>query len=127
MLLADIFLLSCAALLIYRLVLSPISKVPGPWYTKLSGLFVVYHDFSGTKRLWIHHLHLQYGQAVCLAPNEVSFASAAALKEIYTTAGGYVKTELYSLFMQNEHRNLFTALDKREVSENGEGEMAEGF
>ncbi|KAK4934678.1 hypothetical protein LTR10_024120 [Elasticomyces elasticus] len=78
---------------------------------------MVYHDFIGTKRLWIHNLHLRYGCVVRLAPNEVSFASATALKEIYTSAGGYAKTELYSLFTKDDHRNLFTALDKKEHNE----------
>lgn len=117
MLLTTIFLISILIFwLIYRLLFSPISTVPGPWYTKLSGLFVVYHDFNGTKRLWIHGLHLKYGEVVRLAPDEVSFASPRAIKEIYIASGGYVKTELYSLFTQDNHRNLFTALDKKEVS-----------
>ncbi|KAI1613822.1 benzoate 4-monooxygenase cytochrome p450 [Exophiala viscosa] len=116
-LLVAVAILSCLSFLAYRLFLSPLSKVPGPWYTNISHLFMVYHDFNGTKRLWIHNLHLRYGCVVRLAPNEVSFASAAALKEIYTSAGGYAKTELYSLFKQNDHRNLFTALDKKEHNE----------
>ncbi|KIV77798.1 hypothetical protein PV11_09578 [Exophiala sideris] len=116
-LLVAVVVLSCISLATYRLFLSPTSKVPGPWYTNISHLFMVYHDFNGTKRLWIHKLHLRYGCVVRLAPNEVSFASATALKEIYTSAGGYTKTELYSLFKQDDHRNLFTALDKKEHNE----------
>lgn len=101
--------------LLYRLMFSSLSKIPGPWYTNLSVLFLVYHEYRGSKRLWIHNLHLKYGESVRIAPNELSFASATAIKEIYTSAGGYAKTELYSLFQHGPHRNLFTALDKKEV------------
>ncbi len=48
---------------------------------------------------YIHKLHLQYGPVVRIAPNEVAFASAAAVKEIYCSGGGgYDKTEFYDLF-----------------------------
>ncbi|KAI2675238.1 hypothetical protein LCP963914a_8641 [Penicillium roqueforti] len=103
--------------LLYRLMFSSLSKIPGPWYTNLSVLFLVYHEYRGSKRLWIHNLHLKYGESVRIAPNELSFASATAIKEIYTSAGGYAKTELYSLFQHGPHRNLFTALDKKEHNE----------
>ncbi|KAL2813783.1 cytochrome P450 [Aspergillus cavernicola] len=103
--------------LLYRLAFSPLSKVPGPWYTKLSVLFLVYHEYRGSKRLWIHNLHLKYGSSVRIAPKELSFASTSAIKEIYTSAGGYAKTGLYSLFQHGSYRNLFTALDKKEHNE----------
>lgn len=48
-------------------------------------------------------MHSQYGDVVRLTPNEVSFASPAAVKDIYTSAGGFVKTEMYSLFRQEGH------------------------
>ncbi|RDW58374.1 hypothetical protein BP5796_12304 [Coleophoma crateriformis] len=39
------------------------------------------------------------------------------MAEIYTSGGGYTKTDLYSLFKQEGHTNLFTALDKKDHNE----------
>jgi hypothetical protein len=44
-------------------------------------------------------LHDEYGPVVRIAPNEVSFTSWAALKEIYCSGGsGYDKSDFYNLF-----------------------------
>ncbi|CAL5869093.1 uncharacterized protein PFLUO_LOCUS3321 [Penicillium psychrofluorescens] len=94
------------------------TKVPGPWYTKLTSLALKYHEFSRHRRLWIHDLHLKYGPVVRLAPNEVSFANLEGMKEIYQSGGsGYDKTEFYDLFKQYNYRTMFTTLPKREHSE----------
>lgn len=80
---------------------SPLSKVPGPWYTKFTSLWIKYQEFTSNRRESIHTLHKRYGPVVRLAPNEVSFTSLDAIKEIYASGGsGYDKTELYSLFKQ---------------------------
>ena len=84
---------------------SPIIKVPGPIYTKFTSLCLMKREFSSNRRLYIHRLHQQYGPVVRLSPNEVSFTSLEALKEIYTSGGsGFDKTEFYSLFMQFKTR-----------------------
>ena len=55
----------------------------------------------------IHQLHQKYGPVVCLAPNEVSFTSLAAVREIYSSGGsGFDKTGLYTLFMQFGTRSV---------------------
>ncbi|KAK6581509.1 hypothetical protein PZA11_006200 [Diplocarpon coronariae] len=58
-------------------------------------------EFTARRREYIHELHERYGPVVRLGPNEVSFTSLEALKEIYTSGGsGYDKTEFYTLFTQ---------------------------
>ncbi|EFX04194.1 benzoate 4-monooxygenase cytochrome p450 [Grosmannia clavigera kw1407] len=103
--------------LMYRLAFASMSRLPGPWYTNLTGLVLIYHEYGGNKRLWIHGLHLRYGPVVRVAPREASFGSATAMRDIYVTGGGLAKTELYTLFEQGGKRNLFTALDKDEHKE----------
>ncbi|KAF6799538.1 hypothetical protein CMUS01_15621 [Colletotrichum musicola] len=101
-----------------RLNLSSMRKIPGPWYLKLTTAFVKYHEFAGTKRGWVHGLHLKYGPVVQLGRNEISFASYTAAKQIYSSGNKeFRKTELYSLFEQEGHINLFTALDPEKHSE----------
>lgn len=81
--------------------LSPLSKIPGPWYTRFTSLWLKYQEFTANRRESIHALHKRYGPVVRLGPNEVSFTSLDAIKEIYASGGsGYDKTEFYSLFKQ---------------------------
>lgn len=85
--------------------LSPLSKLPGPWYTRFTSLWLKYQEFTANRRESIHRLHQEYGPVVRLAPDEVSFTSLDAIKEIYASGGsGYDKTELYSLFKQFKTR-----------------------
>jgi hypothetical protein len=78
---------------------SPLNKIPGPWYAKFTSLVLKWHEFRANRTRYIHRLHLEYGQAVRIAPDEVTFASATAVKEIYCSGGsGYDKTNFYDLF-----------------------------
>lgn len=86
---------------IYRATLAPLSKLPGPWYTRFSDVILMYKEFTAHRRVYIHELHKKFGPVVRLGPNEVSFTSVEALKEIYQSGGsGYDKTEFYNLFIQ---------------------------
>lgn len=103
----QIKLIACTlvvVLWVWSLRLQATVKIPGPWHLKFTGIFVKYHELFGHKRRWIHNLHLRYGPVVQIAPNEVSFASYTAAKQIYSTGNkDFRKTELYSLFEQNGH------------------------
>lgn len=90
--------------LAYRLTLSPLRRIPGPVRLKTTSAFNKYYEFSGGKRIWLHDLHHQYGPVVAISPNEVSFASASGLKQIYSAGTkDFLKTELYELFRQAGH------------------------
>ncbi|TFK51092.1 cytochrome P450 [Heliocybe sulcata] len=102
----------------YRLVASPLAKIPGPAVSKLIRLWLVYQELTGRRRTYIHDLHKLYGEVVRIAPNEVSFATGEAVKQIYSVGGsGYEKTEFYNLFMNFGARNMFSTLTKGEHSE----------
>jgi hypothetical protein len=126
-------------IVLYRLMRSPLAKLPGPFHTTLTAAWLKYKEFSGSRRQYIHDLHQRHGPVVRLGPNEVSFASTEAAKEIYTSSGsGYDKTEFYNLFKQfntrydtnylrghpsnhNSHvltyiRTLFSTLNKGDVT-----------
>ena len=94
---------------------SPLNRLPGPWYARYTSLVFKYHCFRAHSTRYIHGLHRRYGGAVRVAPNEASFASASAVKEIYCSAGsGYDKTEFYDLFRVYGRRTMFTMLRKDE-------------
>jgi len=95
---------------------SPLAKVPGPWYTIFTSFVLKYKEFTHGRRLYIHELHQRYGPVVRLSPDEVSFATVDAIKEIYMSGGsGYDKTPFYSLFTQFNTRTLFSTLIRGDV------------
>ncbi|PCH40542.1 cytochrome P450 [Wolfiporia cocos MD-104 SS10] len=96
-----------------RLLLSPLSKIPGPPLASATRLVLMYYEFTRRRRRWIHQLHVKYGPVVRIAPDEVSFANWDAVKEIYVSDGsGYDKTSFYHLFDNYEHECMFSTLDK---------------
>ena len=84
---------------VYRLYFSALARFPGPTICALTQLPLMYHEFCGRRRLFVHALHVKYGPVVRIAPDEVSFATREAVKEIYTSVGsGYDKSSFYHLF-----------------------------
>ena len=100
-----------------RALSSPLNKIPGPWYAKFTSAVLKWYEFQARRTIYVHSLHLRYGPTVRIAPNEVAFASASAVKEIYCSGGsGYDKTEFYDLFRVYGRRTMFTTLNKEHVS-----------
>jgi len=96
-----LFLVFFIVYCLYSRLTSPLAKLPGPLYTLFTSLPLKYHEFSASRRTWIHSLHENYGPVVRLSPDEVSFSNVEAMKEIYTSGGaGYDRTEFYDLFKQ---------------------------
>jgi hypothetical protein len=79
----------------YRYWTDPLRSIPGPFLAKLTGAWVVVLELSGHRSTTIHKLHKKYGPVVRLAPNELSFDSPQALKEIYSANSKYLKAPVY--------------------------------
>ncbi len=62
---------------------SPLRHVPGPLLAKLTPAWLLAVDFSGKRPHVVHRLHQRYGPVVRVAPNELAFATAAAVRDIY--------------------------------------------
>ena len=91
--------LTLAFLSLYRRLSSPLGRLEGPAISNITSLILKWHSLKGERTRYIHRLHLRYGPVVRVAPNEISFTSWAAVKEIYCSGGsGYDKTEFYDLF-----------------------------
>ena len=83
----------------YRLVRSPLAGLPGPKFAALTRLVLMWQEFTRRRTTWVHTLHERHGPIVRIAPDEVSFASWEAVKEIYVSGGtGYDKTTYYRFF-----------------------------
>ncbi|KAF5966845.1 putative benzoate 4-monooxygenase cytochrome P450 [Fusarium bulbicola] len=111
------FMLGAAALLVVTHLIirltSATAKVPGPLVSNFTSLVLKWHELNANRTVYIHELHKKYGPVVRIAPNEVSFTSINALKEIYGSGGsGYDKTEFYDLFQVYGKRTMFSTLVK---------------
>lgn len=75
------------SLLLYRLLFSPLSGIPGPWLTRISSIPEANALKENKRAQWITNLFYQYPHAVAIrtGPNSVSFNHPDAVKEIYGT------------------------------------------
>ncbi|KAK6536708.1 hypothetical protein TWF281_000928 [Arthrobotrys megalospora] len=111
--------ISGITLTVYRLFLSPLSAVPGPTLAAVTRLWILYHDYQDQRTDTIIKLHRKYGPVVRLSPNEVSFTSTSAVKDIYTGASresGFPKGFMYAMFTHYGRYNMFSSLTSEEHS-----------
>lgn len=79
--------LSYSALLVYRLFFSPLSKIPGPWVTRISAVPEANALKDKRRTEWVGELFAQNPGTVAVrtGPNSVSFNHPDAVKAIYGT------------------------------------------
>ncbi|KAJ5718425.1 benzoate 4-monooxygenase cytochrome P450, partial [Penicillium malachiteum] len=120
-LLAGIAGLSLTAI-IYRflyqpLLGTPLRKIPGSKAFAASKWRLAYEDYKGVRTQSIHALHKEYGTAVRIGPNEVSFSSLTALRTIYGAGSGFERTYFYRMFDVYGRQNLFTFAEVKKHAE----------
>ncbi|KAI4718632.1 cytochrome P450 [Aureobasidium sp. EXF-10727] len=69
--------------LLHNAFFHPLRQYPGPFLARLTGLPFIYQSIRGHGVSWIVRLHAHYGEVVRVAPNELSYSGAGAIKEIY--------------------------------------------
>lgn len=113
---------SSLAFLVYyicwSLSISPLSRIPSPGTLfALTKWRLAYEDYKGSRTRKIYAFHEQYGPAVRVGPNEVSFNSLSALRTIYGAGSGFERTNFYHMFSIYGRRNMFSF---NSVSQHGE-------
>ncbi|KAI3399766.1 hypothetical protein diail_5562 [Diaporthe ilicicola] len=90
LLLAGIFLAFVLPLgqFIYNIHFHPLAKFPGPLLWRGSNIPKMISQVRGTIHLKMLEFHQQYGPVVRLAPGELTYVTATALKEIYGNRNG---------------------------------------
>lgn len=101
------------ALTIYRyfiepLFISPLSKVPGPRHYALTKWRLAWDEWRGHRTSSIQQLHLTYGPALRIGPNEVHFNTPSALRTVYGAGSGFARTDFYRMFDVYGKQNVFT-------------------
>ena len=79
-----LLLVYLASLAIYRLFLSPLSNIPGPWYAAVSDLWLTSHIARLQQCMTVHKLLEAYGPIVRIGPNRIAFRDTAGVKAVYS-------------------------------------------
>lgn len=90
-----IFLVYFFCVASYRLFLSPLRSVPGPWYAAISGFWITTHILRFRRCRAIHDLFQKYGPIVRVDPNTVVFVDIPTLKTVYGVSSKLAKTSFY--------------------------------
>ncbi|PSK33980.1 Isotrichodermin C-15 hydroxylase [Elsinoe australis] len=76
----------------------PLYKYPGPWTARFSNFAHCRRFLGGRQPFEIHALHEKYGPIVRTAPNDLSFSTSQAWRDIYGARKGhlpFIKSEFY--------------------------------
>ncbi|KAL1919058.1 uncharacterized protein VTP21DRAFT_2439 [Calcarisporiella thermophila] len=93
---------------------SPLRKVPGPLFSRVSTFRYFYHRFRGSFHQYVNNLHRQYGPVVILSPEEVSFSQVEAVKQILVT-DDFPKGKEYERFAgEDGGKEILTMTDKNQ-------------
>lgn len=91
---------SLVAYSFYQLFFNALSPIPGPFWAKLSPLWLTVQCRRTERSMVVASLHKKYGDIVRIAPNHVSINKPEALTQVYGHKSGFTKGPFYDAFMQ---------------------------
>jgi len=96
--------------IIYNIFFHPLRHIPGPFWSKATGLPSWYHTIRGRRHLWHQKQFEIYGHRVRSEPNAVIFKDPDAFATIYNTKANVMRQELYRGWQRNrlDHSTLTT-------------------
>lgn len=103
-----ICVITLALHLAYRSRFHPLAHIPGPFFPKITALWLYYHSYIGDESSVIYDLHKRYGPIVRIAPNEVDISDGDAIASIYINKGGFSKAPCYANFDFDGHETIFS-------------------
>lgn len=77
----------------YPFIFSPVRHIPGPWYTRISKIPLLYATFKRRRTEFATTLLKEYGPVVVIAPDQVHTTDDAAMRVIYDRSS--LKTSFY--------------------------------
>lgn len=96
---------------IFSAVRSPLSSLPGPWYTRLTNVVLRYHVLTGKRIHYIDYLHRRYGPVVRIAPDEVAVGDVEAFSQIHRIGAGFLKSSWYDTVTPGREPGIFAMRD----------------
>lgn len=106
----SLFVLFLFTRAVYRRYFHPLAKYPGPFICSITRLWKVRSVYRGHTELDFIGLHKRYGKIVRVAPNELSFSSPTAARDILAPGNGFTKTEFYRVFPPKHAPDIFTEI-----------------
>jgi cytochrome P450 len=100
-----------AGKVVWKAQTSPLSKLPGPAYSKYTNSVLRYHVLSGRRIFYVDGLHRQYGGVVRIAPNEVAISDIAGVSQIHKIGSGFLKTSFYENLTPARNPGIFAMRD----------------
>ncbi|KAL2220480.1 cytochrome P450 [Thermoascus aurantiacus ATCC 26904] len=97
---------------LYQRSVSPLAKIPGPFWASISRLWITKHAWDGDIHRTVMTLHAQHGKLVRTGPNEVSVSDLAAIKTIYGAGTKFRKSDWYSVWQGRRKFDLFAERDE---------------
>ncbi|KAI5917092.1 cytochrome P450 [Camillea tinctor] len=89
--------LTVVAYAFYQCFLSPLAKVPGPFWAKFSNLYRIRLSRAGHFHRELIKLHEKYGNVLRIGPNNLSVAEPMAFREIYRAGNKFPKDASYKV------------------------------
>ncbi|KAJ5613814.1 Cytochrome P450 E-class group I [Penicillium herquei] len=101
--------------IIYTRFFHPLARFPGPFWASVSRAWVVSSVAGGDPHGAQRQLHAQHGPIVRIAPNELAISDPDAIKVIYGTNSGFVKSDFYLSFRApyTRYPDHFTVMDQK--------------
>jgi cytochrome P450 len=95
--------------LVYDYLSKPsLRNIPGPASFAITRYRLAFEAWQARSIQTVHKLHHRYGPVVRIGPDEVSFNSLSALRQIYGAGSGFERTAFYKMFDVYGRANLFT-------------------
>lgn len=93
---------------LFRRYVSTLRKYPGPFLASGTRLYTLYITWRGRTHEDHIALHRKYGPIVRIQPNQLSFASPEAARQILAPGKGFHKTDFYWVFPPYGNPDIFT-------------------
>jgi benzoate 4-monooxygenase len=113
-------------IIIYNVFFHPLRSIPGPPLAKVSKAWSRYGNLKGHKSHRIHAAHQRYGSVVRVAPNELSFSSPDAVRDIYTS-DAFVKEETFYRAKRVFHEEMLMSFRNAEAHKQRKKLLQRGF
>ncbi|XEV07539.1 hypothetical protein FSHL1_012826 [Fusarium sambucinum] len=108
-----IFFVAITLKFISNLYFGPLSSLPGPRYTRVTGIPLLYARATGTSREHLRHIHKRYGPVVRVGPTEVSLNSVDGYYKVHGVGSRCIKAPVFDSIRFSHSPMLFTLRDPK--------------
>lgn len=98
---------------VYLFFFSPWSSIPGPFWARITRLWITKESWDGNINNTMIDLHAKHGSLVRTGPREVSVSDLAAIKQIYGAGTKFKKSDWYSVWQGHRKFDLFAERNEK--------------